>query len=209
MEIDGACFIAGTLVHTNEGLVPIERLKMGDLVLSKPESGGEQAYKPVTRTVVHPDQEVLGVAYMMDDVTDILKAKFETIVCTYDHPFWVEECGWTAAERIDDDSWPKSPHFQRVDGSLAEAMTPKDIYATDQAGVGWFQVSNNDEPGCLWDFANERLIADQVVYDWDKWIVAGKRYVPFRTTVYNIEVEDYHTYFVGRRGVWVHNTNRT
>jgi hypothetical protein len=25
--------------------------------------------------------------------------------------------------------------------------------------------------------------------------------------VYNIEVEDYHTYFVGEEGVWVHNTN--
>ena len=26
-------------------------------------------------------------------------------------------------------------------------------------------------------------------------------------TVYNIEVEDYHTYYVGHIGVWVHNTN--
>jgi hypothetical protein len=25
--------------------------------------------------------------------------------------------------------------------------------------------------------------------------------------VYNIEVEDYHTYFVGELGVWVHNAN--
>ncbi|MCL2076530.1 MAG: Hint domain-containing protein [Betaproteobacteria bacterium] len=33
------CFIAGTLVHTREGLVPIEQIKVGDWVLSKPESG--------------------------------------------------------------------------------------------------------------------------------------------------------------------------
>src|SRR5690606_5809188 len=26
-----------------------------------------------------------------------------------------------------------------------------------------------------------------------------------RTTVYNVEVEDFHTYFVGEGGVWVHN----
>ncbi len=25
------------------------------------------------------------------------------------------------------------------------------------------------------------------------------------TTVYNFQVEDYHTYFVGECGVWVHN----
>ena len=29
------------------------------------------------------------------------------------------------------------------------------------------------------------------------------------TTVYNMEVEDYHTYHVGEDGVWVHNTNMT
>jgi hypothetical protein len=45
-------FVAGTLVHTDKGLVPIEQLKVGDMVLSKHESGeGEQAYKPVVRDV--------------------------------------------------------------------------------------------------------------------------------------------------------------
>jgi Pretoxin HINT domain len=31
-------------------------------------------------------------------------------------------------------------------------------------------------------------------------------YQPKRCTVYNIEVEDYHTYFVTEHGLWVHNT---
>ncbi|MBL0231797.1 MAG: Hint domain-containing protein [Moraxellaceae bacterium] len=44
-------FVAGTLVHTDKGLVPIEQLKVGDMVLSKHESGeGEQAYKRVVKT---------------------------------------------------------------------------------------------------------------------------------------------------------------
>lgn len=43
--------VAGTLVHTDKGLVPIEQLKVGDMVLSKHESNtGEQAYKRVVST---------------------------------------------------------------------------------------------------------------------------------------------------------------
>ena len=35
----------------------------------------------------------------------------------------------------------------------------------------------------------------------------GRPYLKVR--VYNIEVEDFHTYYVGGNGVWVHNTNCT
>ena len=43
--------VAGTLVHTDKGLVPIEQLKVGDMVLSKHESNtGEQASKRVVST---------------------------------------------------------------------------------------------------------------------------------------------------------------
>lgn len=28
-----------------------------------------------------------------------------------------------------------------------------------------------------------------------------------KVTVYNLEVEDYHTYYVGAVGIWVHNAN--
>ncbi|WP_374663339.1 tandem-95 repeat protein [Ramlibacter sp.] len=34
----------------------------------------------------------------------------------------------------------------------------------------------------------------------------GKEHL-YRATVYNIEVEDFHTYYVGERGTWVHNKN--
>jgi len=33
------CFTAGTMVHTSEGLVPIEKIGVGDWVLSKPDQG--------------------------------------------------------------------------------------------------------------------------------------------------------------------------
>ena len=31
----------------------------------------------------------------------------------------------------------------------------------------------------------------------------------YKTTVYNLEVEDFHTYYVGTDGIWVHNKKLT
>ncbi|WP_425423482.1 polymorphic toxin-type HINT domain-containing protein [Stenoxybacter acetivorans] len=31
----------------------------------------------------------------------------------------------------------------------------------------------------------------------------------FKCAVYNLEVEDFHTYYVGTNGVWVHNADCT
>ena len=43
------CFIGGTLVYIREDLRPIEDIKVGDYVLSRPEDGsGETRYKRVT-----------------------------------------------------------------------------------------------------------------------------------------------------------------
>lgn len=43
----GTCFVAGTLVSTDKGLVPIEKIKVGDLVSSKNPETGEKALKQV------------------------------------------------------------------------------------------------------------------------------------------------------------------
>ena len=48
-----ACFAPGTLVHTDQGLMPIEKIRVGTRVLSQPEHGGERAWQPVINTVAH------------------------------------------------------------------------------------------------------------------------------------------------------------
>ncbi|WOE40423.1 hypothetical protein [Acinetobacter chinensis] len=47
-------FVAGTLVHTDKGLMPIKDIKVGDMVLSLDQNNpdGELVYKPVMRTIV-------------------------------------------------------------------------------------------------------------------------------------------------------------
>lgn len=64
LDHEPGCFVAGTLVHTKEGLKPIEQIQVGDWVLSKPESGeGEQAYKRVARTFSFEDKAVVRIQY--------------------------------------------------------------------------------------------------------------------------------------------------
>jgi hypothetical protein len=46
-------FVGGTLVHTETELVPIERLKIGDKVLSKVANGSDELiYKAITNTMI-------------------------------------------------------------------------------------------------------------------------------------------------------------
>ena len=121
-----ACFVAGTLVHTDKGLVPIEQLKVGDLVLSKHESGeGEVAYKRVLKTFKSPEKhKIIRIAYVQPGSMDpdliktiidknngdynVLSSEVSEpkisrefyIFCTENHPFWTKESGWVAAKNI-------------------------------------------------------------------------------------------------------------
>lgn len=209
-------FVAGTLVHTKEGLVPIEKLKVGDWVLSKPENGeGERAYKRVVNTFVHHDKEINEITYRFNDKGSQSLREGEPlykVTSTLDLPFWVEGEGWTAACRLT--GWgARRSRLQVIDGSPTEVYDSSNIFATDQPGIGWVAVQGKESGGILWDYDNNQLIGsiqDDLGYDWENWPITDSGddlYAPFKTTVYNIEIEDNHTYFVGEYGVLLHNKN--
>lgn len=83
------CFAAGTPVYTDQGPVAIEKITVGDRVLSKDVESGELAYKPVLQTTVRPPKELTTLR--LDD---------ETIVCTGGHRFWNSRSGWVKARDI-------------------------------------------------------------------------------------------------------------
>jgi hypothetical protein len=81
------CFVAGTPIHTLEGLKNIEDIRPGDLVLTRAAEDGTQrvapAYKPVLQTfVTHPD-----ALYHVTLMTDA--GETETLSTTAGHPFYV------------------------------------------------------------------------------------------------------------------------
>ncbi|NER08481.1 MAG: hypothetical protein F6K17_41080, partial [Okeania sp. SIO3C4] len=57
-----------------------------------------------------------------------------------------------------------------------------------------------------WVYAEKLLPGDEVFTSSGGWLrVSNGTWLPERHTVYNFEVDGFHTYFVGGAGVWVHN----
>jgi hypothetical protein len=153
VEVDPG-FVEGTLVHTKEGLKPIEEIQVGDWVLTYPDSMNppdfdsldhENLYRQVTQTFVHEDQEFSTV-----QVFDITNGIIETIRVTANHPVWERSRGWTPVSHLGVGDGLKNTDFRDL------------LVGEVRHGVG-------------------------------------------KARVYNLEVDWFHTYFVGELGVWVHN----
>jgi hypothetical protein len=79
--------VAGTLVHTDKGLVPIEQLKVGDMVLSKHESNtGEQAYKSVVSTFKSATrQPIMAIPFMSKTLNELAENQIELLSSLTNH----------------------------------------------------------------------------------------------------------------------------
>ena len=135
------CFVAGTLVTTEDGQEPIEEIEVGDKVLSEDETTGEVAVKTVTETYINETDELIHIG-----------VNGETISATPSHPFYVDKLGWT----------------------LARSLKAGDVLV----------------------LSNGELVTVE-------WVQHEILKSPIK--VYNFEVQDFHTYFVGECGVLVHN----
>jgi hypothetical protein len=84
-----SCFVPGTPVWTQEGPVAIEKMGIGDFVLTQNPHTGEVSYRPVLATTVG---EPTGVVNLQIDK--------ETIGATLGHRFWVNGQGWAMAKHL-------------------------------------------------------------------------------------------------------------
>ena len=137
----GTCFIAGTPVLSENGLVAIESIQIGDLVWAEDPETGKKSLEPVKQIFVK--QTDVLVHLLIDD---------EEIVTTPTHPFYVPNIGWVRAQDL--------------------------------------------KPGC-----------ELLLYSGEKVQLQDKHTEELEEpcTVYNFEVDDYHTYFVGQQSILVHN----
>ncbi len=83
-------FVEGTLVHTKRGLIPIEKVIIGDFVLSFNESSGENEFQEVVHLIQgEKDYEIVSVELTNGDV----------IEATSKHPFYIDS-EWTDADQL-------------------------------------------------------------------------------------------------------------
>jgi len=184
-----ACFAMGTLVHTKKGLIPIEHIQVGDLVLSQPELEGELAYRRIIDTMHHTEKEI----YLVQCETPASQIS-TSLLATDNHPFWVQGQGWTAVESL-----RVGQKLQLADGSEATLTNANKVYRTQYPHIHLAQSPDGTAVKAFeW---KEGIIAASEPTTMDALVIGEALLMD----VYNFEVEGFHTYYVGEVGVWVHN----
>ncbi|MDX1963667.1 MAG: polymorphic toxin-type HINT domain-containing protein [Pirellulales bacterium] len=84
-----SCLPAGTPITTSTGLVAIDRIKAGDLVLAQDTATGALGWRPVLKTTTRDPQPLFHIL-----------CGAETIRATGGHPFWVVGTGWVKAREL-------------------------------------------------------------------------------------------------------------
>lgn len=193
-------FAAGTLVHTSEGLHPIDRVKVGDLVLSKSEQDSGQNFKRVLRTFKHRPTRVVRVVYFHEASPD--RTRF--VDASPGHLIWVTGQGWTEA-RLLFSGFGENKLLELKDGSHMVARRVNRVLLTKTPNVGWISSFANQAEGMgyEWDFEAQKLCRSGVPAMED--IQFDDDPPSLEVPMYNLEVEEFHTYYVGAEGVWVHN----
>jgi len=217
--------IAQTLVHTKDGLKPIEQIEVGDLLLSRPGNLAESTvtgYKRVTKTVRYGNKEVVRFVWHQD--TPDGEGALHSVFGAPSQMMWSHPHGWVPIGRmhmvgrgipgtvpISDEPW-WGCDLVLADGATGERYDVFDLFRTDHAEIAF----DNDEEGSwgvgsLIDFsgATPKFLPDDVRYDYEKWgDPVNETRQRYTSTVYRLEVEDWHTYFIGEPGLWVRDASR-
>jgi hypothetical protein len=184
-------FAVGTLVHTADGLVPIEKIRVGERVLSHNDATGERTLKKVIRSVTHDKREVFMFGYVVGDET---VARY--LVVTSDQPIWLDRKGWVIVDRMDG-----APSLSYLDGSEGFAYMIRKLLATEQPGIG-FAYMHGMEEGPTVDFRDGGLVINaQYTHEPS----AFDDYGFVQMSICHLEVEDFHSYFVGEPGILAHD----
>jgi RHS repeat-associated protein len=157
----GACFVAGTVVASEDGLKPIEEIKVGERVWAADERTGEVALKEVLETMSHDDFELVQIE--LGDVT---------IRATTEHPFWVESAGWTFASKLKPGDMVRTLNGKEQVSKVERLRRASRVFNFEVAGFHTYFVSsalvlvhnngNSVTPLAPWSNKNVSQVAKEI-----------------------------------------------
>lgn len=154
-------FVAGTLVHTDKGLIPIQNLQVGDLVWSKNQNTNEKSLQLILETQKIENQDIWQVEYFEDIETE---SEPYYIYGSENSLIWVlgdtdgyegTPVKWT---RITDDDMQTMSLIEFINGRQGCLSWTYPIFVTDINDMGCAVDSLENEPAILIDFSDEKLI---------------------------------------------------
>ncbi|RZU47413.1 hypothetical protein EV700_0375 [Fluviicoccus keumensis] len=174
------------------------------MILSKSEGGtGVKGYKPVTKKMVFEDELVKAVSVYGN-------GKVEVFVVTDNHPFWIANSnrgykGWTAAELL---QMNDQLEIINEDGSGTVLYT-NPLLSHKKYGQAWMELDWSTQTGTLIDVTKNGPVFNSSVFfgDFDNNTCGygDDDYQRYKASVYDVEVENCHVYYIGEIGVLVHS----
>ncbi len=107
-EACGLCFPAGTLIQNRQGFIAIEKIDVGDEVLSRNGTSGELEYKKVAALTKPHLDKVLEV---------FIAGEYQPVRTTAEHPFWVKRAGGAGGEWVPAGQLGVGDQLQTVKGA--------------------------------------------------------------------------------------------
>lgn len=186
--------------------MPIEQVREGTPVLSQPEEGGKQDYRPALKTTVYVAKEVWAVRVLI-----VGEEFLTTLIAAHNQPFWVEEPStdgehWIAADCLEPGSIVQLANGDRALVHMAGVIRQTQFdgygFAVDRRvyrgvqGVGLTLLATGIVP------AQGAVSIEMLTQFRDDCLVLAE---PHSTVVFTFEVEGFHTIYVGDTGVWANN----
>ncbi len=206
-----AGFAAGTWIHTARGLVPIEDIQVGDLVMTTPQGDGDRAYQAVSKLLV---QNFRPVMLMRVDYHVRNGGASEYIIATADQGFFARKAlaPTSQTEPAQSPQWTgladlaASDAVELLTGDAATVGGVDALYFSGTPGIAIAPRSHTQWSDGGWAVdLGARPIAVNAVTGFPCSQVTSPCVL---VTVYQLEVQGSGTYYVGKVGLQVRGSGQ-
>ncbi len=128
------CFAAGTPVHTKRGRVPVEKIKAGDLVLSRNRANGKLEYERVSKLTPPHRDKLLEMR---------IEGELQSLRPSLDHPFLVKRSTSDSGHWIEASNMKVGDLVETIDGKWHKVLSINAI--ADEQTVYNFEVDKDHD----------------------------------------------------------------